>query len=105
MAKEWAKSFYKSKEWQECREAYIAEVNGLCERCLENGKVNPGKIVHHIEYLTPDNINDPEITLNFDNLEYLCLDCHNEEHGVGASAEVVRQGLKFNKHGELIKEE
>ena len=103
MAKEWAKSFYKSKEWRECRAAYISLVDGLCERCLDDGKVIPGKIVHHQEELTPDNINDPEITLNFDNLEYLCLNCHNEEHGIGVGAEVTREGLEFDEFGELTR--
>ena len=32
--KPWAKQFYNSKEWQACREAYIASKQGLCERCL-----------------------------------------------------------------------
>ena len=104
MAKEWAKSFYSSKEWKECRVAYIDMVDGMCERCLEKEKVNPGYIVHHKNHLTPDNINDPEVTLNFDELEYLCLDCHNEEHGVGSSKEVTREGLIFNKHGELVEQ-
>ena len=104
MAKEWAKKFYASKEWKECRAAYIDLVDGLCERCLEKGKVNPGYIVHHQTYLTPENINDPEVTLNFDELEYLCKQCHDEEHGVGASGEVTRKGLNFNIHGELIGE-
>jgi len=102
MAKKWAKSFYNSKEWQECRAAYIDLVGGLCERCLEKGKVNPGYIVHHKTYLTPENINDPEVTLNFNELEYLCKECHDEEHGVGASKEALRKGLEFNEFGELV---
>lgn len=80
MAKSWAKAFYKSRAWQDCRAAYIASVHGLCERCLSHGRYRPGKIVHHTCYLTPDNINDPAVSLNFDNLEYLCQDCHNAEH-------------------------
>lgn len=51
MAKEYAKSFYKSKEWIKCRNSYITFVHGLCERC---GK--PGKIVHHKKKITPMNI-------------------------------------------------
>lgn len=34
MAKEFAKSFYKSKAWKRCRAMYAASVGGLCERCL-----------------------------------------------------------------------
>lgn len=39
--------------------------------------------MHHKKHLTPKNINDPEITLNWDNLELLCLDCHQKEHDKG----------------------
>ena len=104
MAKDFAKAFYRSKEWRKCREAYIQSVNGLCERCLAKGKLVPGYIVHHKIHLTPENINNPEITLNWDNLEYLCHDCHNKEHGVGKPAEVTREGLVFDEFGGLVKE-
>ena len=39
-----------------------------------------GEEVHHKVPLTADNINDVNITLNPDNLIYLCKDCHNKEH-------------------------
>ena len=92
--KPWARSFYKSRAWQRCREAYIAYRHGLCERCGAGGK-----IVHHKVYLTPDNINDPEITLSFDNLELLCQECHNREHHERVS---VAEGLRFTADGDLI---
>ena len=78
--KEYSKAFYKSAAWQHCRESYIKSVGGLCERCLSRGLIVPGYIVHHKCYLTPDNIHDTSVTLNWDNLEYLCHDCHNAEH-------------------------
>jgi 5-methylcytosine-specific restriction endonuclease McrA len=78
--KEYARAFYKSTAWQQCRAAYIKSVGGLCERCLAEGKIVPGYIVHHKCYLTPDNILDPDVSLNWNNLEYLCHDCHNKEH-------------------------
>lgn len=37
-------------------------------------------ICHHKTYLTPDNINDPNIALNWANLEALCHNCHDLEH-------------------------
>ena len=74
------KRFYKSKEWQRCRASYISSVGGLCERCLKKGIVRPGKIVHHKEYISVENITDPIILLNPDNLEYVCLECHNRIH-------------------------
>ena len=36
--------------------------------------------VHHKIPLTPENIYNPEITLNWDNLELLCSSCHSIEH-------------------------
>ena len=41
----------------------------------------PGTQVHHKIRLTPFNINNPEITLSYKNLELLCDDCHEKEHG------------------------
>lgn len=76
----YATAFYKSKAWAKCREAYASSVGGLCERCAKAGRITPGVIVHHKNHITPDNINDPGITLNWDNLELLCRDCHADEH-------------------------
>ena len=73
--------FYHTKQWQDCREAYMQSVGGLCEKCLKNGIYKPAEIVHHKQHLTPENVNDPSISLNFDNLEALCRDCHGLEHG------------------------
>ena len=78
--KDYAKTFYKSAAWLHCRDGYIKSVGGLCERCLAKGLIVPGYIVHHKCYLTPDNINDPDVSLNWLNLEYLCHECHNQEH-------------------------
>lgn len=80
MAREFAKAFYKSAAWNKCREGYAAYRGYLCERCLAKGKYTPGKIVHHKTYLTPDNITDPDIALNWNNLELVCQECHNAEH-------------------------
>lgn len=93
MAREFAKAFYKSKAWRETRATYFAGKFGLCERC---GR--PGYIVHHKTKLTPWNINNPMITLAWDNLELLCLDCHNREHSEAPTVE----GLRFDENGDLV---
>lgn len=92
--KDYAKEFYQSKAWKQTRRYVFERDLGLCRRC---GK--PGEIVHHIVYLTPENINDPSISLNIDNLETLCRDCHAAEHE-GEMATV--SGLAFNENGDLI---
>ena len=80
MAKEFARAFYNSPAWKHTRKAYAASVGGLCERCLRSGVYTPGVIVHHIRHLTPENITDPKIALNPDNLISLCRKCHYERH-------------------------
>ncbi|BCZ48443.1 hypothetical protein psyc5s11_45100 [Clostridium gelidum] len=98
MAKEFAKAFYNSSAWKKCKASYIESVHGLCERCER-----PGYIVHHKKELTSNNINDPNVTLNHDNLEYLCLDCHNAEHDFNREKKsATKKGYKFNDKGELI---
>lgn len=90
--KEFASSFYKSKAWQHCRSAYAKSVGGLCEQCLKQGLVKTGDIVHHKVKLTPDNINDPAVTLAWDNLELLCRDCHAKAHGTARRYKVDEMG-------------
>ena len=92
------RKFYKSAAWLKCRAGYIKYCGGLCERCLSKGIVAPGYIVHHKIYLTPDNVNDPSISLNYDNLEYLCHDCHNAEH----FKEKTNRRYKISPDGNVI---
>lgn len=54
---------------------------GLCEDCLKGNRYTPAEEVHHIIELTPENINDPNITLNPSNLVALCRECHRKRHG------------------------
>ena len=82
--REFAKKFYHSQAWKKCRASYIKSVGGLCERCLAKGLIVPATMVHHKVYIDPENINDTSVTLNWDNLEALCTDCHAEEHSKGA---------------------
>lgn len=99
MARDFAKKFYNSKAWKKCREAYKNNTKDkLCERCGM-----PGEEVHHKIYLTPQNINDPYITLSFENLELLCSSCHSIEHN-RKYKEVVRNGLKFDNFGNLVED-
>lgn len=78
--KEYAQSLYSSKAWQHTRETYKKKVGGLCELCWARGIIKPGEIVHHKIPISPENINDPEIALNFDNLQLVCRDCHAQIH-------------------------
>ena len=77
MAREFARAFYDSPAWRKCRAAFIAERRsidgGMCQAC----GVALGYIVHHTIPLSPENIDDPDISLNHDRLAYVCQACHN----------------------------
>ena len=79
--KEYAARFYSSAAWQKCRAAYMEKVGHLCENCLSRGVYTKAEIVHHIIPIDETNIDDPSITLNFDNLRAVCRNCHAVEHG------------------------
>ena len=77
-------AFYTSWTWRKCRKAFAEARGNLCERCLKKGIIEAGSRerpleVHHRTALTPENINNPSVTLNWDNLELLCKTCHDEE--------------------------
>ena len=95
MAKEFSKDFYNSKVWRDTAEVIKADNNYMCAKCGER----PAEIVHHIIWLTPQNINDVNITLNKDNLMPVCRECHALIHE-GKSSTV--DGLVFNEKGELV---
>lgn len=100
MAKDFAEKFYGSRAWKACREEYRKKQHGLCESCLSKGIFKPGVIVHHIIELTPSNIDNPEVTLNHDNLKLLCRECHDEAHGMELGWRAVNAKRKAQKLSE-----
>lgn len=103
MAQPFARAFYRSKAWKHTRYAYFKFAHGLCERCMERGTLSKGEIVHHKEHLTPENINDPDISLGFDNLELLCRACHAEVHPeIYGRDEIASSRVAFDENGDLI---
>lgn len=104
MAKKWTNGFYVSKAWRKTRDAYFKSQRGQCERCMAEyiagdrrlEDIQPGFIVHHKKELTPENINDPRVSLSFDNLELLCEDHHNKQH------KAKPKRYHFDKNGNII---
>lgn len=92
--------FYKSAAWKRCRAGYIKSVGGLCERCVKEGKITKGYIVHHKQYLTEATINDPKVSLSWSNLEYLCFEHHQKEHF--EKENVIEDDVMFDDAGNLI---
>jgi predicted kinase len=72
-------AFYCSKEFTELSLLMKLKSGGKCANC---GGIFPVADLrtHHKQELTLGNIHDPRITLNADNLEVLCHDCHNRKH-------------------------
>ena len=94
MAKEYAKRFYNSAAWIKTSKAYAASKFFICERCGQPAK---NYIVHHKKFLTPQNINDPMVALNWDNLQLLCLDCHNNVHNTKNKRKIF-----FDSSGQVV---
>lgn len=103
-------SFYKSKAWNRVRLNIWRKQYCLCNRCgkpvyvkglsddIPEDKRVKG-IVHHKEYLNESNVYDDYITLDENNLEGLCIDCHNKEHN---DPGILRDGYEFDDNGNII---
>lgn len=104
--KEYARPFYHSSSWRKLRDFVFRRDRGLCQRCKKHNRIKPGKIVHHIEPLSPENIDDPTISLNADNLELVCKQCHEEIHknlGYGTLNWAKNEPrVKFDSNGNII---
>lgn len=111
MARSINPSFYKSKAWNRVRLNIWRKQYCLCNRCGRSVYVDgiseyiPKEkrlkgIVHHKIHLNENNVLDDNITLNEDNLEGLCIDCHNKEHN---DPGILRNGYSFDEEGNLIK--
>lgn len=92
-------SFYNSKRWRKVAAAYKKHCGGVCERCRALGIYKPAEIVHHKTHLNQENVRDAAVAYGFQNLECLCLDCHNLEH-FGKKAE--RRRYEINKDGKIL---
>ena len=94
MAREFSKKFYHSKAWSDTQKAFMTSRNYICERCG-----NAAVIVHHKEHLTPENITNPNVALDWSNLQALCMDCHAEVH----AGIPTQPGLMFDDRGNLVR--
>lgn len=104
------KQFYHSKVWNQVRKNIWLKQNLLCNRCglpvyvdgisdyipKENRRTG---IVHHKIYLDNINVYDDNIALDEDNLEGICIDCHNKEH---FKTNGIRKEYEFDDGGNLI---
>ena len=93
MARAFSKDIYNSRRWRKVAHAYAESQHYVCERCHNRSFVGTGKpprfIVHHKTYLSPKNVGDDSVVYGWDNLELLCIYCHNAVHGTGMGRECV----------------
>lgn len=93
MAKEYAKAFYHSKEWQDLRAWVLHRDLYTCADC--GGRATE---VHHETTLTASNINDPQIALNSKLLTSLCHDCHTKRTQAEPACD---ENYFFDENGQL----
>lgn len=108
MAKEWAQWLYKSKPWKKVREFVLRRDRYMCQCYKLTGESepcgNPAEEVHHIERLTPENIHDPRITFNSENLISLFGECHKREHKDERTKKGPEcgEGMIFDENGMIV---
>lgn len=78
------KQFYNSSEWRTLKEKKLQEEQYRCERCKKLATE-----VHHIKYIQQEE--GWELRLDYNNLEALCVDCHNYRHGRFQRRKAVKQ--------------
>jgi len=106
MAQRFSKPLYNSKEWRQDKSSiHLSDDRYLCVICGA-----PAQEVHHVERLTPDNINDISVALNSNNLVSLCKDCHFKEHereklaGLKGKSnkDTLNAEYMFDKNGQVV---
>ena len=106
MAREVSKAFYHSKQWQQVREYVLMRDSYLCRICGQ-----PAEEVHHKIHLTPENLYDPRVNLNPDNLISLCRECHFKEHvadkirGKNQKSRNFTDSYEFDETGQLVRKD
>lgn len=86
---------YNTKRWKKFKASYSASVNHICERCGA-----PGRVLHHIVELTPENCFDPAIVYGADNVMLLCWGCHEQTKTRAGLA--IRDDIGFDAEGNVV---
>ena len=87
--------FYHSAIWKRAKQEKIMMAKGICERCGRRGTE-----VHHKIPLTDENVDDPNIAINPNNLELLCKSCHDKARTDGDVRNPNR--VEFTENGDVI---
>jgi len=68
--------FYNWRGWRKKRKEALERDNYECQECKRKGKYKKAQNVHHIQEVK----NRPDLAMTLENLECLCIACHNEIH-------------------------
>ncbi len=68
---------YYSSQWKQISMLYRKQ-HPLCEECERNGIITPADLVDHIIA-----VNDGGNMWEWENLQSLCMNCHNKKHSKG----------------------
>jgi len=74
------KSFYASEAWVNFRLGLISERGTTCQACGKRIAKAREITAHHKIELAPENVRDTQVSLNPDNVDLVCFDCHNNMH-------------------------
>lgn len=69
--------FYQWCEWRKMRLEALERDHYECQICKRKGRYRRAQNVHHIKEVK----SRPDLALTLDNLESVCIKCHNEIHG------------------------
>lgn len=104
------KQFYNSPQWKVKRKEIRIRDRMICQHCKKPIKgvymeLKDGRkflrygIVDHIIELTDDNVCDYDIALNNNNLQLLCLNCHNTK--TFSQGFIINGEFQFNRRNEI----
>lgn len=69
-------ALYQTPRWRKVRKQVLIRDHELCQECKRRGDFTRGNTVHHLIHAR----DDISKFFDLDNLETICLACHNKEH-------------------------
>lgn len=68
--------FYQHRSWRDLRQEALQRDNRECQPCKRQGKYSGAENVHHLKEVKQF----PHLALDINNIESICIPCHNKEH-------------------------
>lgn len=86
---DWYLDYLNTDHWRTTRTAKLEQVGYRCERCGEPARrITEGRWAGlHVHHLTYDRLHNERL----DDLQVLCVVCHQDEHGIAVATDEARQ--------------